>query len=214
MPLFTKSDTVRVPSKLVKDDQGDVQAAYKEKPVEALDWRAAWKAIERWKQKVFMEDGLIKLSTHPNSTLTVSAMDGFFTAWENEGWIPDVIVVDYADILAPETKGYEFRNQVNETWKALRRLSQEKHCLVLTATQADADSYDKRTQTMKNFSEDKRKIAHVTGLIGLNQDNDEKKAGIMRLNWLALREGEFNPVRCVHVGQALNIGRPAVVSTW
>ena len=46
--------------------------------------------------------------------------------------IPDVIIVDYADILAPEdTRQSEKRHQVDETWKALRRLSQEWHALVI-----------------------------------------------------------------------------------
>ena len=79
--------------------------------------------------------------------------------------------------------------------------------MVIAPTQADAASYGLDTLEASNFSEDKRKLAHVTGMLGLNQNASEKDGGIMRLNWIVLREGEFNTSRCLHVGQCLSLGR-------
>lgn len=150
----------------------------------------------------------LKVSIHPNSSINVAGISSILDRWElTEGFIPDVIVVDYADILAPEDPRAQPRDQVNSTWKALRKLSQERHALVIAPTQADAASYDINTQSMKNFSEDKRKLAHVTGMLGLNQTEDEKALNIMRLNWIALRESPFHARRCLWVGQCLPIGR-------
>lgn len=149
-----------------------------------------------------------KLSVHPTLSINVREIDGLLKTWEIEdGFIPDVIVIDYADILLPEKSKSQNREEINETWAALRRLSQERKCLVLAPTQADAASYDRRTQTMKNFSEDKRKLAHVTGMLGLNQDAREKNEGIMRLNWIVLREAPFAVTRCLYVGQCLTLGK-------
>jgi hypothetical protein len=78
---------------------------------------------------------------------------------------------------------------------------------VVAPTQADAASYEQHTQKMKNFSEDKRKLAHVTGLIGLNQTDTEKGGGIMRLNWIVLREAPFEARRCLYVAQCLPLGK-------
>ena len=50
--------------------------------------------------------------------------------------------------------------------------------LVVTATQADANSYDRTSLKMSNFSEDKRKLAHVTAMYGLNQDPAGREKGI------------------------------------
>jgi hypothetical protein len=150
----------------------------------------------------------LKVSVHPNSSINVKGITTVLDKWEmSEGFIPDVIVIDYADILAPEDAKENTRDQVNTTWKALRRLSQEKHCLVIVPTQADAGSYNIETQSMKNFSEDKRKFAHVTGMIGLNQTPLEKSKSVMRLNWLVLRESPFDSNKCLWVGQCLAIGR-------
>lgn len=151
-----------------------------------------------------------KISTHPNNTLTVRKIMSILERWEmTDGFIPSVIAIDYADLLVPE-KQKEFRHQQNDIWKDLRRLSQELDCLVLTATQADAKAYVKKTLDMTNYSEDKRKFAHVTAMYGLNQDkyDREKKLGIMRLNELAIREGEFSVTNSVTVLQNLTLGRP------
>jgi len=124
-----------------------------------------------------------------------------------------VIIIDYADLLVPEVK-MDFRHQQNEIWKGLRSLSQEKHALVVTATQADAKSYEADLLKLKNFSEDKRKYAHVTACYGLNQDKDdrEKGMGIMRINEIVIREGEFSNRNEVKVLQNLRRGRPFLTS--
>jgi len=150
----------------------------------------------------------LKISTHANSSINVLGICSILDRWEMvEGFIPDVVVIDYADILSPEDPTKQARDQVNDTWKALRRLSQDRHCLVLVPTQANAGSYETETQTMRNFSEDKRKLAHVTGMLGLNQSTREKEVGLMRLNWIVLRESPSSVGRCLWVGQCLNLGR-------
>lgn len=150
------------------------------------------------------------ISVHPNSSINVTGISAILDQWETEKqFIPDVVIIDYPDILddEPGTKGYNARDKINMQWKALRRLSQERHCLVIAPTQADAKSYGADVLSMANFSEDKRKFAHVTGMLGLNQTPDEKDEGLMRLNWIVLREDDFVSSRCLHVAQCLPLAR-------
>jgi hypothetical protein len=83
-------------------------------------------------------------------------------------------------------------------------------------TQADAASYEKNSLGLSNFSEDKRKYGHVTAMYGLNQDVDgrEKKIGIMRINEIVVREGEFDTSSQIHVLQNLRRGRPFLYSYY
>ncbi len=153
---------------------------------------------------------LFRLSVHSTGSASVSDIRGVLTRWELEdGYIPDVIVIDYPDILAPEpsTSSQSTRDQENGKWKALRRLSLETHTAVFVPTQADSAAYSVDTLGMSNFSEDKRKAAHVTGMLGLNQTSEEKEKGLCRLNWIFLREGEYSINRCLTVGQCLSLGR-------
>lgn len=160
----------------------------------------------------------LKTSVHPMGSLNVRGIEDILDTWLNlEGFVPDVVIVDYADILAPEDskRKYEHdRNVVNDTWKALRRLSQKRHVLVITATQANATSYthEATLQTMKSFSEDKRKLAHITAMVALNQTPEEKEVLGMRLNWIVLREAPYSITRPLYVGTCFTLGRALCVA--
>ena len=65
---------------------------------------------------------------------------------------------------------------------------------------------------LSDFSEDKRKYAHTTATYSLNQTDEEKKIGIMRLGELVVRESEFDRTRQVKVLQCLQRGRPFIGS--
>lgn len=157
-----------------------------------------------------------KLATYPAGILTVSEIRRCLDGWErHDGFVPDLIAIDYADLLsADDGKVNEFRHRQDHIWKSLRALSMERHVLLVTATQADADSYKRGRLSISNFSEDKRKLAHVTAQYGLNQDphGREKKLGIMRINEIVVREGEFSADREVYVLQDLASGRPYLES--
>ncbi len=157
----------------------------------------------------------VKISTHPNGTLTLNKMGSILNNWELNGFVPDVIITDYIDIVESGIKA-EARHQENEKWKYFRRLSQEKNCLKITATQSDSASYDKDILTLKNFSEDKRKYGHVTAMFGLNQDSSgrEKELGLMRINQLTAREDDFTIINTVKVLQSVKTGRPFLGSFY
>ena len=66
---------------------------------------------------------------------------------------------------------------------------------------------DGRVQSLHNFTEDKRKYGHVTGMLALNQTPTEKDIQGMRLNWLLLREAPFSSYRCLYVGTCFPLGK-------
>lgn len=173
----------------------------------------AARRMQKWyAEKVKSTESYLRLSVHANSALSMEGMAGILDDWDRDGWTPDIVVIDYADILAAPQGYSESRDGVNHNWKAMRRLSQERHCLVVTATQANAKSFNEKDLDMGHFSEDNRKFAHVTGMLGLNQTAAEKKDGLMRYNWLVLREEEFHIRDFVKVVPCLAIGNPCVRS--
>ena len=175
-----------------------------------LTWVEGYKAMRRFGRKYKRK---FRLCTYANETLSVTEIKNLLWKWEKEeGFVADVIVIDYADILAPcpDFRHLDFRNQQNRIWQRLRNLSEEKHVLVITATQAKATAYSKADGLLdlSDYSEDKRKYAHVTAMYGLNQSADEKQIGIMRINELLVRDSDFNSNRPIKVLQRLQIGRP------
>lgn len=195
-----------------EDKQAIAEVTHRRRKSPGLRTAVARKKMDEAQQQLRSEHSFLKLACFPNDSITVQGIREQVQVLERAGWVPDVIVIDYADILAPPPGVSEFRHQQNKTWQQLRALSQERHCLVVTATQSDAKSYKDRVITRSNFSEDKRKQAHVTGLIGLNQTPAEKDAGVMRLNWVVRRDASFSEWKCVHVATCMEIANPAVKS--
>jgi hypothetical protein len=208
---------IRIPigiEKLSKDKVATVD--FKEvdfnNPITFADIAAAKKRV---REKLRSSTPLLKLSVHDTNTVSVKGIDAVLDTWETHfDWIADIIIIDYADLLTPIDSRQEKRHQINETWMALRSLSQKRHCLVVTATQSDAKGAEVYTLTRGNFSENQLKVAHVTGMFGLNQTNEEKEQQIWRLNWLVLREQEFVETHCVHVAGCLAIANPFMKSTF
>ena len=172
----------------------------------SLSWQEATANMERITRRQGVNSPLLKLSAYANSTMSVDSIESVLDGWDRDGWVPDVIVIDYADLLLPPRGASDERAANNANWKQLRKISQERHCLVVTATQASAASYDSFVVTRSHFSEDKRKLAHVTGMIGLNQTEDEKDDSVMRWNWIVRRDSSFNAFECCVLGEARAFG--------
>ena len=130
---------------------------------------------------------------------------------KQEGFVPDVLIVDYPDILLPE-RDEEPRHQENKKWMILRRISQEFDCCVIVPTQADAKSYSKDSITLDNFSEDKRKFGHVTHFFAINKNKVEEQLGCARFDRLLLRESSAKIVQQATMLQFLGVDQPHVAS--
>jgi hypothetical protein len=111
----------------------------------------------------------------------------------SEGFVPDVIVIDYADILKAEdssvTSGVE---QLDNTWKSLARLAGERRALVITASQITRAGMDKKQVKASDLASWIGKLAHIDVFASLQQTQDEKKDGVMRVGLLAHRYADFN----------------------
>jgi len=184
------------------------------KKIEAKKPLTEKKALVAW-QKFFSGNESIKLISFPTGTLSTKIIDDTLAGWKKEGFEPDLNLVDYGDIVESDIKG-EFRHMENDKWKKFRGMSQKTNSLFIVPTQTKSSAYKKKTIDLDDYNEDKRKYAHVTAMYGLNQDPDgrEKKLGILRINKILVREGDFIQGECVHVLQHLSMGKPFLGSYY
>mgnify|MGYP001282223031 CR=1 FL=1 len=201
------SGEVEIPYFINTDDDNMVEISYKKVkkngvgnlPVEDL----------QKKYKRASRGGNLKIVCYPAGCASVNTIEQTLSNFETyENWIPDVIVVDYADLLQPDAKIREYRHQIDGVWKELRAMAQKRNCLVVTGSQAGRQTLDRDAKS-SDVSEDIRKVAHVTCLIVLNQTPEEKKQKFMRLGIAAQREGAPEHSEVV-VLQNLEIGRPCL----
>lgn len=132
----------------------------------------------------------------------------------SEGFVSHVNIIDYADILGPEDSRLVGRDAINETWKNLKRMAQQRSCLNLTATQANRLAIESKRVKQTNTGEDIRKLNHLDFCIVLNQTTDEKRRGYMRVGLIAHRHKEFDELRQLTVLQQLRIGQVVLDSDW
>lgn len=192
---------------------GDVNAT-ESKNTRPYNERDIFEAINRLRINSAQKMMPLRVRCKGAGIISASEIESDVRELTEQGFVPDVIVIDYADLLAPEpgTGRMEIRHQIDATWKVLRRISTDYHMLVVTATQAAARSYDRWLIQKGDFSEDKRKNAHVTGMIGINQSPAEKKKGLYRLNWIFLRDGDWTDTQYVWTAGNLALGCPCLRS--
>lgn len=161
------------------------------------------------KQRMFkrmFRGGDVRVLAVPAYSLSTEGLDiKIERLVQQEDYVPDVIIIDYADIMLPSDKTNEYRHQLDGIWKRLRSLAQKRKCVVFTASQSGRASLSKDVDS-EDISEDIRKIAHVTSMVSINQSPKERQLGIVRFKQLAVREGEmeFRQAVCT---QCLSIGR-------
>ncbi len=180
-----------------------------------LDKNTAWERVQEITQvKVGSTKSYFKMRVHAGLDLTVPKIRSTLEALARNGWVADVVVVDYADNLAPVNPKEAKYDQVNMTWKLLRALAIQRHCLVVTATQVKAAGFKVHTLDKTHFGEDNRKFAVATGVVSINQSVEEKRHGVYRLTWSALRGRQFDEEKACYVASCLPLGHPSVVSTF
>lgn len=158
----------------------------------------------------------LQLLAVPNLRINAADIEEHIHGLVQDGWIADVVVLDYADNLGPMPGTQQLRDdlQIAATWGQLRAISGIFNCLLVTATQVKAAGYGDRDRISllgpEHFSGSRTKNDHVTAMFGINQSTDEKKKTLVRLNSIEQRHDLDSPI--VYVAGCLSIANPAMVS--
>lgn len=183
----------------------------KRQPVEPLIWKDVYQLLKKKHKSVYNR---IKLITYSSGTLTMNKIKAEKDLLEKSGFFSEIDIVDYFDLLGADrdTLGMALRDQINIKWQRGRSFSQDKRSLLLTASQSDADGFNKRFLDKNNFNNDRRILDHITAMFGINMSIEEKKKGISRINDIAARDMEG--ASFVYVFHRLQIGRPILGSFY
>lgn len=180
---------------------------YAKEEVEEMGWREAWRSFR--KLNSLNRKSRLKLFTYPNDTLTVTEMERVLDVMEDQyGWVPDVVIVDYPDIMRDDGQDKEFRHKENGKWKSLRRFNQERNNLLITVTQSNRVGYKVKSMGADSVNEDRRKLDHVTALYAINQSEQEKALHMLRMGPIVQRKGRFETSYQMCVLQSLEKGSP------
>jgi hypothetical protein len=131
-----------------------------------------------------------------------------------EGFVPDIIVVDYADILKPEERSVAGVEKEDRSWIALAQMAAIRHALVVAPTQVTKAAMDAINISGKHMARWVGKLGHVDVMMTLNQTEAEKLLGRARVGVIAHRHADFSPSLTVTILQQLKLGQPNLDSEF
>lgn len=137
-----------------------------------------------------ISDGEILVQSFPTRTLTVSGLRAYLMQLDVQGIKPDVVIVDYADImrLPGQFKRYE---ELSNLYADMRGLGQEINAVILTATQSNRVGAVKYKPNIEDIAGSFEKVAEVDGLLALCRTEKERKHKLSRLYAIATRDAEY-----------------------
>ena len=211
----------RVTGTVVSDYHNENEGCEVSVPYFDSQWASNGRIIKRKEQKKYIStravlkkmkniSSLVKsdnfrIMGFPSKSLTVKDLERHLDNLEHfDDWTPDVIVLDYADILATESRG-DSRDQINDKWEELRRLHQQRKIMMVTVSHTNKLSMARDVRE-EDVVEDVRKLNHVTMCIGINQNDKDKEVGVQRLSVLIDRFHEIIPSKEAVVTQSLEFG--------
>ncbi len=97
--------------------------------------------------------GAIRIKHYPNRIATVQTVRNYLTRLTTEGFKPDLLIIDYADIMK-SSKSYENKRFEEEAvYEELRSLADELNIPIWTAAQTNRAGMDVEVLTLKHIAE-------------------------------------------------------------
>lgn len=137
-----------------------------------------------------VRSGKLKIHEFPSGSMTPNMLRTLIDKYRNRGTIFDLVVVDYADIMAPDFRTENVIENSKEVYIGLRAIASEFDCAMLTATQTNREGSKAQTAKMEHVAEDFNKIRTADLVISINSTEDERANGEARLYFAASRNQE------------------------
>ena len=109
------------------------------------------------KEEIFQEvkdlEGQLVVKEYPTKSAGVTTLYNHLEKLKQYNTSPDMIIVDYADLLRSSNKSEEKRHQLESIYEELRGMAQEFKCSVWTASQTNRSGLSAEVITMEAISE-------------------------------------------------------------
>ena len=139
--------------------------------------------------KLFDIQGNLMIKYYPTRTASVQTISSHLKQLELIEFKPDVIVVDYADILKPISNYREKRLNLGETYEHLRGMAGEFDVPVWTASQANRSSLEEEVIGADKVSEDYSKVMTADFVMSISRKVEDKVANLARVHIIKNRFG-------------------------
>jgi hypothetical protein len=181
-------------TKFIRDDHGRLIGFAKE-PLEArcsMQGDGFGKQLKKLYGYLPPRWGNIRIVQFPTGALTVGQLKGYLDSLEatEEGFVPDLLLVDYAGIMATESDNY--RLSLKRVLEDLRALAVERRIAVATAQQVSKEGAKAKQVNMGHVAEDFSIAMTSDFVVTMTRNEREQEHKLARLFVDKDRNGEQN----------------------
>ena len=126
-------------------------------------------------------DGTLIIKEYPTKSASVQTLKNHIEKLRKRGIEPDMVLVDYADLLRPVRSSSEKRHELEETYEGLRGLAQTYQFPVWTASQTNRGGLNAEVITMEAISEAFNKCFVADFIFSLSRTVQDKQSNKGRL---------------------------------
>jgi replicative DNA helicase len=128
-----------------------------------------------------MDLGRLVIKEYPTGTATVNTLRTHIEKLSLKGFVPNIIIVDYADVMRSSRKMESLRHELKLVYEELRNLAMDLNLPIWTASQANRDASNSDVVGLENMSEAYGKAMVADIVLSLSRKPTEKATGQARL---------------------------------
>ena len=140
-------------------------------------------------KKLSALEGYLLIKYYPTRTASVQTLAAHIKQMELQGNLPDMILVDYADILKPIGNFTERRHQLGNIYEDLRGMAGEFDVPIWTASQANRSALEEDVIDASKVAEDYSKVMTADFVMSMSRKVEDKIANTGRFHVIKNRFG-------------------------
>jgi replicative DNA helicase len=130
------------------------------------------------------------IKEYPPKTVTVRHIDAFITKLKHKGFNPDIVVVDYINLIHPIAKNLNSYESVKEIAEHLRAMAFKYNIPIVSATQLNRGAFNTASPGMEGISESIGLAATCDVICSLWQEEEDRELGIINMG---MQKNRFGP---------------------
>lgn len=176
--------TLEVSNRIIEER---ADARFSDTPISDLvgHFREVNERVEKLAQQACC--GRFFIAEYPSGTMSPGMLRALLERHKAKGMTYDMVVVDYADIMAPDYRTNDPIENSKQVYIGLRAIAQEWNIAMLTATQSNRDGFKSVTAKAEHVSDDFNKVRTADLFISINSTEEERREGKARLYFAASR---------------------------
>ena len=149
--------------------------------------------LQYYKEEVLSKISKLKgnliIKYYPTRTASVNTITAHLQQCELQGIKPDLVIVDYADIMKPTQVFKEKRHSIGHVYEELKGMAGEFDIPVWTASQANRSSLEEDVIDASKVSEDYSKVMTADFVMSMSRKVEDKIANTGRFHIIKNRFG-------------------------